>query len=102
MAWSLPSRERGLKYYALHTPGVATAPSLPSRERGLKLHWTNTMARGGGSLPSRERGLKCTAERGCQAELCVAPFAGAWIEMSTRVSGMMCCTSLPSRERGLK
>ena len=32
----------------------------------------------------------------------VAPFAGAWIEISQSVITMCAPTSLPSRERGLK
>ena len=33
---SLPSRERGLKYYHIEIHLAAVPPSLPSRERGLK------------------------------------------------------------------
>ena len=60
MMWfeSLPSRERGLKYFAVERHNLRCM-SLPSRERGLKLHawgiWNPVIA--------------------------VAPFAGAWIEM---------------------
>ena len=32
----------------------------------------------------------------------VAPFAGAWIEITLMKSGKSCIKSLPSRERGLK
>ena len=32
----------------------------------------------------------------------VAPFAGAWIEMSIEQAGLSEILSLPSRERGLK
>ena len=35
LIWSLPSRERGLKYVIRQYPTVACR-SLPSRERGLK------------------------------------------------------------------
>ena len=55
---SLPSRERGLKYFEM-APCEPEALSLPSRERGLKSGKMRI-----GSL--REN---------------VAPFAGAWIEM---------------------
>ena len=55
------------------------------------------------SLPSRERGLKCRTGFFITNKDYVAPFAGAWIEItevfpadSTEVQ------SLPSRERGLK
>ena len=33
------------------------------------------------SLPSRERGLKYLGELRKLPDVCVAPFAGAWIEM---------------------
>ena len=33
------------------------------------------------SLPSRERGLKCKQYHQLRILLCVAPFAGAWIEI---------------------
>ena len=54
------------------------------------------------SLPSRERGLKCYVSSQISEISCVAPFAGAWIEIST--CDRICLTngSLPSRERGLK
>ena len=54
--------------------------SLPSRERGLKFDL--------GGLVGRERG--------------VAPFTGAWIEISTTPAAISARVSLPSRERGLK
>ena len=55
------------------------------------------------SHPSRVRGLKCGLVLEAQYIIVVAPFTGAWIEMSsswadTRVSRM----SHPSRVRGLK
>ena len=101
-AASLPSRERGLK---CENPccldGVHT--SLPSRERGLKSIMPVSQDIKLLSLPSRERGLKSQFVLAFYHGLFVAPFAGAWIEISNR-----CCRrcggylSLPSRERGLK
>ena len=57
MFWSLPSRERGLKFF-IEINLCYSVLSLPSRERGLKflLHKNNTTILQ--SLPSRERGLK--------------------------------------------
>ena len=55
---SLPSRERGLKY-----------PVLPQRKSRVQ------------SLPSRERGLKCNSAAPLQGGTCVAPLAGARIEI---------------------
>ena len=55
------------------------------------------------SLPSRERGLKSFGTVVRVGFDIVAPFAGAWIEISIsskrRDEGF---PSLPSRERGLK
>ena len=54
------------------------------------------------SLPSRERGLKCVATQGKGARESVAPFTGAWIEISDDNQENDMRVSLPSRERGLK
>ena len=77
--WSLPSRERGLKWKiaAIAVWDAAVAPftgawieivnlggcyilvaSLPSRERGLKFVAVGAQTNSFASLPSRERGLK--------------------------------------------
>ena len=54
------------------------------------------------SLPSRERGLKLqTSTRTGQLQK-VAPFAGAWIEITQGHLMRDIFWSLPSRERGLK
>ena len=37
------------------------------------------------SLPSRGRGLKCTKGAVVDSQLKVAPFAGAWIEIFSRI-----------------
>ena len=57
---------------------------------------------GGLSLPSRERGLKFRSRRRFRRRRSVAPFAGAWIEISLDFFGCAGAGSLPSRERGLK
>ena len=54
---SLPSRERGLKYYGKDVNETQTM-SLPSRERGLKFLYVSLKGFSLSSLPSRERGLK--------------------------------------------
>ena len=76
------------------------------------------------SLPSRERGLKYRPQQRNVMKLLVAPFTGAWIEISNRSLASLRATvapftgawieilpqarsrpvmsSLPSRERGLK
>ena len=56
--------------------------SLPSRERGLKLPLRMFLLPGISSLPSRERGLKLLNTIGYYMHYDVAPFAGAWIEIS--------------------
>ena len=55
--------------------------SLPSRERGLKYFLPPFVPMSQSSLPSRERGLKWFVGIRPLARLAVAPFAGAWIEM---------------------
>ena len=54
------------------------------------------------SLPSRERGLKYQKESRRDSRGGVAPFAGAWIEISLGIELEIAFPSLPSRERGLK
>ena len=55
------------------------------------------------SLPSRERGLKLLSVSASKKERCVAPLAGAWIEICATVQRRFSLSlSLPSRERGLK
>ena len=76
--------------------------SLPSRERGLKYFVPPVNLNRSVSLPSRERGLKCSALCCHVKQFCVAPFTGAWIEMLVLRAGSAASMSLPSRERGLK
>ena len=54
------------------------------------------------SLPSRERGLKSDGDGDGFIIGEVAPFAGAWIEISLTRKPKGAEPSLPSRERGLK
>ena len=54
------------------------------------------------SLPSRERGLKSKDFKTSGDVKMVAPFTGAWIEISSAYGQSMVTWSLPSRERGLK
>ena len=76
--------------------------SLPSRERGLKYENPNKGLDLKLSLPSRERGLKLCIEKELKYNHCVAPLAGAWIEITVPWSHLPHLLSLPSRERGLK
>ena len=55
-----------------------------------------------GSLPSRGRGLKYLIEYFLLCFNGVAPFTGAWIEISEFKSDSKSKESLPSRGRGLK
>ena len=56
--------------------------SLPSRERGLKFSDEWEVAEKWKSLPSRERGLKSKGAGTAARGRAVAPFAGAWIEIT--------------------
>ena len=76
--------------------------SLPSRERGLKYNETYVFITDSMSLPSRERGLKSALKSSSFRAKCVAPFAGAWIEIPKSIVSPLISRSLPSRERGLK
>ena len=81
---SLPSRERGLKFYSGEMSEMQVG-SLPSRERGLKFPDVKEKCHRIQSLPSRERGLKCRCEASNRLYQNVAPFAGAWIEIRVTV-----------------
>ena len=63
-------------------PSVADPKSLPSRERGLKYSRYTNEEIATLSLPSRERGLKSWRKGAEIRNNTVAPFAGAWIEIS--------------------
>ena len=56
--------------------------SLPSWERGLKYFGYKNSPSVGASLPSWERGLKSFYLLSCLECLNVAPLVGAWIEIS--------------------
>ena len=56
--------------------------SLPTRERGLKFFYVNGISVFPRSLPTRERGLKLEAAHRYLSERQVAPHAGAWIEIA--------------------
>ena len=56
--------------------------SLRSSERGLKFETTRITSARNWSLRSSERGLKLQGICGIKKEPEVAPFVGAWIEMS--------------------
>ena len=100
--WSLPSRERGLKCLENHFLPCLLR-SLPLWERGLKSDRVGGAGLARESLPSRERGLKWQAHRQGQGARQVAPFTGAWIEISWPGWSTTDITlSLPSRERELK
>ena len=54
---SLPTGERGLKYFNI-TPSLLKTESLPTGERGLKCQKGKIAELALGSLPTGERGLK--------------------------------------------
>ena len=74
---------------------VHDLPSLPSRERGLKSSGTCTSRPVPASLPSRERGLKCSGTIWIGYPDPVAPFAGAWIEITHRATTTPPCLVAP-------
>ena len=76
--------------------------SLPTRERGLKFCHYRHHTVSDPSLPTRERGLKCFVHNDSVWVMVVAPYAGAWIEITARAFYEDGTMSLPTRERGLK
>ena len=54
------------------------------------------------SLRSSERGLKFAYKAEWRVFGFVAPFVGAWIEITLDIRCICCVTSLRSSERGLK
>ena len=58
-----------------------SAQSLPSWERGLKWYDSHRNCGCSRSLPSWERGLKCYFFGLVPVQYLVAPLVGAWIEM---------------------
>ena len=66
--------------------------SHPTRVRGLK--WIRMFCEHVGHMshPTRVRGLKCQKYHSRKRRAVVAPYAGAWIEMFTKII-------LPRRER---
>ncbi len=82
--------------------GARVSESPPARGRGLKLREVLFIAIAYPSPPTRGRGLKSTYDAIVLCERAVAPYAGAWVEMSLKT---LCCSSSrspPTRGRGLK
>ena len=76
--------------------------SLRSSERGLKYYVKYLTPVVEKSLRSSERGLKCTIFGSNFGKCIVAPFVGAWIEISRVIDPQSTVVSLRSSERGLK
>ena len=76
--------------------------SLPSRERGLKCRRVVHIPVRQTVAPFAGAWIEISVEPSTVGEAAVAPFAGAWIEISGIFSSLVVSASLPSRERGLK
>ena len=76
--------------------------SLPSRERGLKFPVGRGLRLGRLVAPFTGAWIEITKIMRRQISGLVAPFTGAWIEITRRTTRAGGCRSLPSRERGLK
>ena len=77
--------------------------SLPSRERGLKLYCVSASKKERCVAPLAGAWIEMMTIRNVRCLRAVAPLAGAWIEIIyTRTLGRNRPKSLPSRERGLK
>ena len=100
---SHPSRVRGLKYADRGRSG-GRGWSHPLRVRGLKCPRRFSCGRfSRPSHPSRVRGLKYPYYPARWVQCEVAPFTGAWIEITVPpICLMIVLGSHPSRVRGLK
>ena len=79
------------------------AQSLPSRERGLKFYHIGVFKKRGEVAPLAGAWIEIYIQEPEQPEKKVAPLAGAWIEIIfPHWTGESLIQSLPSRERGLK
>ena len=76
--------------------------SLPSRERGLKFYIVGLRVLGSPVAPFAGAWIEITVRNGETYYDMVAPFAGAWIEIPLLRLRVLKVASLPSRERGLK
>ena len=76
--------------------------SLPSRERGLKFQDSIVSASGKVVAPFAGAWIEISSELKTLYIRHVAPFAGAWIEINAPYTAFERVLSLPSRERGLK
>ena len=78
---SHPTRVRGLKFNVI-IHYKHSVLSHPTRVRGLKFQPEEITENGGESHPTRVRGLKFSYGNGRRSTKNVAPYAGAWIEIS--------------------
>ena len=92
---SLRSSERGLKFVSLVLISLMMLPSLRSSERGLKFGKYNSYDDALLSLRSSERGLKSFKDNTKLQNIIVAPFVGAWIEMSASALTCACAWVAP-------
>ena len=98
---SLPSWERGLKFMILDFLRYRCG-SLPSWERGLKWQSTTKKDRKPKVAPFVGAWIEMTQIAIFIVPAGVAPFVGAWIEMADADHNRGATASLPSWERGLK
>ena len=77
--------------------------SLPLRERGLKYFFVNRFTQFECVAPLAGAWIEMLVMCGCVRGCFVAPLAGAWIEIASACStSCPIWSSLPLRERGLK
>ena len=82
--------------------GPIQGASLPSRERGLKSSHPRQGVQGRQVAPFTGAWIEMSCMYWSKPGSPVAPFTGAWIEISPGRQRRPPCSSLPSRERGLK
>ena len=98
---SLPLRERGLKF-PRQLDNACFLVSLPLRERGLKFYILDRCTIGCCVAPLAGAWIEISINPFSASYHSVAPLAGAWIEILPSVNPELMPGSLPLRERGLK
>ena len=99
--WSLPSRERGLKFveYCRKLIFFCVAPFAGA---WIEINHTSQYMLYDGVAPFAGAWIEINEPFFVALSAVVAPFAGAWIEISKCYHNCQPLRSLPSRERGLK
>ena len=101
MTWSLPSRERGLKYIPRFV-SRGEIPVAPFTGAWIEMVSLSLVDIAMSVAPFTGAWIEIYLDEQHEQYHRVAPFTGAWIEISMASAASVAEKSLPSRERGLK